>query len=394
MLSAWYNNRMRKTFKFKAKLSQATEQNAIEWLGFCQKLYNLALEQRIIAYRRSGVSLSTFSQSNELPDLKKEFPEFKQVNSQVLQETIERVGKSFQGFFSRLKKCSEKAGFPRFRSYHRYDSFTLKTSGWKLDGRHLKIKGVGILKLFLSQPIEGRIKTINVSRDGCGDWWVSFSCDEVPAKDYPHPETELVGIDVGISHFCTDTDGLHVANPKYYRKAQAELRRKQRQVARKKKGSNRRKKAVQILARAHRKVKRMRLDFLHKTANHYIETYQTICVEALNVKNALVVGDSRTNKDSTAMVKNRHLSKSIADSGWSTFFELLSYKAAEAGREVIKVNPRNTSQNCSGCGMKVPKTLATRMHKCPYCNLSLDRDINAARNIAAIGSGQALQALT
>ena len=189
----------------------------------------------------------------------------------------------------------------------------------------------------------------------------------------------MVGIDVGISHFCTDTDGLHVANPKYYRKAQAELRCKQRKVARRKKGSHRRKKAVTELARAHRKVKRMRLDFLHKTANHYIEKYQTICIEALKVKN---------------MVKNRHLSKSIADSGWSTFFELLSYKAAEARREVIKVNPRNTSQNCSGCGRKVSKSLATRMHNCPDCNLSLDRDINAARNIAAIGAGQALQALT
>jgi len=204
----------------------------------------------------------------------------------------------------------------------------------------------------------------------------------------------VVGIDVGISHFCTDTDGLHVANPKYYRKAQAELRCKQRKVARRKKGSHRRKKAVTELARAHRKVKRMRLDFLHKTVNHYIEKYQTICIEALKVKNALVVGDSRTNEDRTAMVKNRHLSKSIADSGWSTFFELLSYKAAEARREVIKVNPRNTSQNCSGCGQKVPKSLDARVHNCPQCNLSLDRDINAARNIAAIGAGQALQALT
>ncbi len=370
---------MRKTFKFKAKLSKATKQNATVWLGLCQNLYNLALEQRIIAYKRCGISLSTFSQSNELPDLKKEFAEFKQVNSQTLQETIERVGKSFQGFFSRLKLIGVKAGFPRFRSYHRYDSFTLKTSGWKLDGRHLKIKGIGILKLFLSQPIQGRVKTVTISRDACGDWWVSFSCDEVPEKDYPHPDAELVGIDVGISHFCTDTDGLHVANPKYYRKAQAELRRKQRQVARRKKGSNRRKKAAQGLARTHRKVKRMRLNFLHKTANHYIEKYQTICVESLKVKN---------------MVKNRHLSKSIADSGWSTFFELLSYKAAEAGRELIKVNPRNTSQNCSGCGQKVPKSLGTRVHDCPYCNLSLDRDVNAARNIAAIGAGQAFQALT
>ena len=189
----------------------------------------------------------------------------------------------------------------------------------------------------------------------------------------------MVGIDVGISHFATDTEGLHTANPKYYRKAQEELRRKQRKVSRRKKGSNRRKKAVKELARTHRKVANMRLDFLHKTANYYINNFQMICIEALKVKN---------------MVKNHHLSKSIADAGWSTFFELLTYKAEEAGRELVKVNPRNTSQNCSGCGKTVPKTLATRIHHCPYCNLSLDRDINAARNIAATGHGLCLQALT
>ena len=369
---------MRKTYKFKAKLSKTTAANATQWLGLCQQLYNLALEQRIVAYKRCGVSLSTYSQSNELPEFKKAFPEFQKVGSQTLQETIERLGKAFQGFFSRIRK-GEKAGFPRFRSFHRYDSFTLKNTGWKLDGRYLKIKNVGIFKLFLSQPIEGIIKTVTVKRDACGDWFVSFSCDNVPKKEYKRPEKDVVGIDVGIRHFCTDTDGLHVENPKYYHKAQAALRRKQRQVSRRKKGSVRRKKAVKELARVHRKIARMRLDFLHKTANHYIEKYQNICVEDLKIRN---------------MVRNSKLSKSISDSGWNTFFSLLSYKAEEAGRKLIKVDPKNTSQNCSGCGVKVPKALAVKVHKCPHCNLSLDRDINAAYNIAAAGSGQLLQAIT
>ena len=370
---------MRKTYKFKAKLSKTTEQNALVWLGFCQKLYNLALEQRITAYKRCGVSLSTYTQNNELPDLKNEFPEFKQVNSQTLQDAVERLGRAFQGFFSRLKQVGVKAGFPRFKSYHRYDSFTLKTSGWKLDGRHLKIRGVGILKLRLSRPIEGKIKTIDVKRDACGDWWVSFSCDDVPERKFETPRSDIVGLDVGISHFATDSEGKHIPNPRHYYKAQKELRRKQRKVARKKKGSNRRKKAVQELARSHRKVANMRLDFLHKTANYYIKNFQMICIEELRVKN---------------MVKNRHLSKNIADAGWSTFFDLLTYKAEEAGRELVKVNPKNTSQNCSGCGEKVPKSLATRVHNCQYCNLSLDRDVNAARNIAASGAGLAPQVLT
>lgn len=370
---------MRKTFKYKAKLSKTAEQNAVNWLRYCQNLYNLALEQRITAYKRCGVSLSTYDQNNELPEFKKAFPEFKLVNSQTLQDAVERLGKAFQGFYSRLNKVGEKAGFPRFKSYHRYDSFTLKTSGWKLDGRHLKIKGIGILKLHLSRPIEAKIKTITVRRDSCGDWWVSFSCDDVPERSFEKPRADVVGIDVGLNHFATDSEGTQIGNPKHYRKAQEELRRKQRKVSRKKKGSNRRKKAVKELARAHRKVVNMRLDFLHKAANYYINNFQMICVEALKVKN---------------MVKNHHLSKSIADAGWSTFFNLLRYKAEEAGRELVKVNPKNTSQNCSGCGEKVPKSLATRVHNCPYCNLSLDRDVNAARNIAALGAGLAPQALT
>ena len=376
---------MHKTFKFKAKLSQQTEQNALHWLSLCQKLYNVALEQRINAYKRCGGSLSTFSQVNELPELKKEFPEFKQVGSQTLQESIERLGKAFQGFFRRLKKTGEKAGFPRFKSIHRYHSFTLKQTGWKLNGRHLKIKGVGIFKLYLSQEIQGNIKTVTIRKDACGDWWVCFSCSDVPKRRCPQPRAERVGIDVGLQHFATDTEGRKVSNPRHYQKAQSELRRKQRKVARRQKGSHRRKKAVQTLARAHRKVARMRLDFLHKTANDYINNFQTICIEALTVKD---------------MVQNLSLRKSITDASWSTFFELLSYlcpsgyKAEDAGRALVKVNPRNTSQNCSGCGQTVKKPLTVRQHQCPHCHLTLDRDLNAAINIAARGGGQLLQMLT
>lgn len=120
-----------------------------------------------------------------------------------------------------------------------------------------------------------------------------------------------------------------------------------------------------------------RRDFLHKAANYYVENYGLIAVEDLNIK---------------SMVKNRHLSKSISDSSWGQFFNLLDYKAAEAGRTLVKVSPRNTSQICSGCGEKVPKTLAVRVHACPYCGLVVDRDENAARNILQVG--QTCQAKT
>lgn len=306
---------MIKTFKYKAVVSKTTAAHAEQWLWRCQQLYNAALEQRITAYKRCGVTLTRFDQNNELPDLKAACPEFKAIGSQVLQDVMARLDKAMKAFFRRLKKGASKAGFPRFRSRDRYDSFTLSQAGWKLEGRHLKITGIGIFKLRLSRPIKGKIKTVTVRRDSCSDWWVSFSC-EVEPKAWPEPDKPIVGIDVGLKHFCVDSDpdSQPVPNPRYYRQERAKLRRQQRKVARRKKGSANRRKAVKTVARTHRRVVNLRRDFLHKTANHYISTYQEIHVEDLKVSN---------------MVKNRHLSKSISDAGWATFFELLSTKAEE-----------------------------------------------------------------
>ncbi|PKL77758.1 MAG: transposase [Candidatus Melainabacteria bacterium HGW-Melainabacteria-1] len=372
-----------KTFKYKAKVSKTTAAHAEHWLWKCRQLYNLALEQRIEAFRRCGVSLSTFDQNNELPDFKKTFPEFAAVGSQVLQNVIARLDRAYDSFFDRLKAGKGKAGFPRFKSADRYHSFTLSQSGWKLDGRYLKITGIGIFKLHLSRPIAGRIKTITVKRDSCGDWWVTFACEDVPPRSWEQPAKEKVGIDVGLKHFCVDSDpdSQPIANPKFYHQAQAKLRRQQRKQARRQKGSKRRKKARVLTAKSHRRIRDLRLDFLHKTSTAYVERYREIHVEDLKVAN---------------MVKNRHLSKAISDAGWSTFFELLTYKAADAGRKLIKVNPRGTSQKCSNpkCGEIVPKTLAERIHSCKHCGLSICRDKNASNNIEqaepAIRAGQAL----
>ena len=332
----------RKTFKYKAVVSKTTAAFAEQQLWRCQQLYNLCLEQRIMVYKQWGKTLTVFDQSNQLPELKEGFPEFKSIGSQVLQDVVERVGKAFQGFFSRLKSGKGKAGFPRFRSRARYDSFTLKQAGWRLDGRHLKVTGIGIFKLRLSRPIEGKIKTVTICRDGRGGWFVAFSC-EVEPKAWAEPQKEKVGIDVGLKHFCVDSDpdSKPVQNPRYYRKAQAKLRVQQRKVSRRKKGGNRRRKAVKLLVKTHQKVVNLRQDFLHKVANQYIQMYQTIHVEALQVAN---------------MLRNRHLSKSISDAGWATFFALLTYKAEEAGRQLVKVNPKGTSQRCSNpaCGEIVP----------------------------------------
>jgi putative transposase len=367
---------MRRTYKYKAKITKATEVACNQWLSLCCRLYNAALEQKIDAYSRCRVSLSAWQQMKELPALKDAFPEYKTVVAQVLQDVINRLDKAFRGFFRRVKAGNAKAGFPRFKSFTRYDSFTLTQAGWKLEGRYLYVKGVGRFKLFLSRPIEGSIKTVTVCRMSTGKWFVCFSCDHVPARAFPEV-TDAVGIDVGLKYFCKDSDDHTIENPRFLRQGSNLIRRRSRSLARKKKGSQNRKEARVLLAKAHEKVYNQRYDFAHKTANYYVSKYNEIYVEDLNIRN---------------MVKNRHIAKSISDAAWGTFFDCLTYKAEEAGRQITKVNPRKTSQNCSQCGALVPKTLSVRVHYCPTCGVTLDRDLNAAINIKALG--QRVQALT
>jgi len=367
---------MRKTYLYRAKINKQTEANCNKWLDLCRNLYNQSLDQRIKAYKEKGKNISAYTQMAQLPELRKSSVEFKAVGSQVLQDVIQRLDKAYKAFFQRVKKGNGKVGFPRFKSKNRYDSFTLKQSGWKLEGGYLYIKNVGRFKLFLSRPIEGKIKTITIRRSSTNKWFVSFSCDDVPVRKLPETTAE-VGIDVGIKHFLVDSQGNFVKNPKYFKQSEKLLKRRQRSLCRKKKGSNRRNKARLLVAKTHEKVANQRKDFLHKVANAYINRFQTIYIEDLNIK---------------GMVRNRHLSKSISDSSWGMFFRFLTEKAEGATRQIVKVPPHNTSQVCSGCGERVPKSLSVRVHKCPFCNTILDRDYNASLNILRLG--QSRQALT
>lgn len=367
---------MRKTYLYQAKINKKTEANCNKWLELCRYIYNLALEQRISIFKQHRKHISANEQMSQLTELKKEYPEFKIVGSQCLQEVIQKLDLAFKGFYRRLKEKNGKAGFPRFKSRNRYNSFTLKKAGWRLEGRYLYIKNIGRFKLFLSRPIEGEIKTITIRKTPTGKWFIAFSCDNVPIRDFPDATNE-VGIDVGIKSFCVDSNGEFIQNPKYLKESLKLLKRRQRSLSRKKKGSNRRKKARLLVAKVHEKVSNKRKDFLHKTANFYIKANKNIYIENLNIK---------------GMIQNRKLSRSIADSSWGIFFNLLMYKAEEAGRNLIKVIPNGTSQKCSQCGERVPKSLSVRIHQCPFCNLVLDRDLNASLNILRLG--QSLQALS
>lgn len=359
------------TFKF--RLYPTRQQVALfeQTLGLCQELYNASLQERRDAWRTNLVSINFASQSAQLPDIKIVRPELKGVYAQILQDALHRVDKTFKSFFARVKR-KEKPGFPRFRALSRYDSFTYPQDGFRLQGSKLNLSKIGKVKIKLHRPIEGRVKTLTVRRDA-GKWYACFSV-KCEAKVLP-ANSESVGVDVGLTAFATLSDGTEIPNPRYYREAQAKLRRAQRKVARRKKGSNRRCKGVLLLQRAHAHIRNQRADFHHKISRWLVNNYGLIAVEDLNVKG----------------LAGGMLAKSVNDAGWAQFFNCLRCKAENAGRELVEVRPHGTSQECL-CGADVPKDLSQRWHECSVCGLSLPRDHVSAQII--LGRGLRLLALS
>ena len=299
------------------------------------------------------------------------------VHSHVLQLVCTDLDRAFQAFFRRLK-AGEKAGSPRFRGRGRYASFGFKAyaNGFRLDGRRLKVHGIGRIAVRWHRPLPAQPKTLRLVRQA-GDWDAVFVCETQPE---PLPPTgSQVGIDVGITSLIATSEGEHVQHPGWYRAAERRLRVAQRRVARRRKSGANRRKAVTLLQRVHRDVANQRQDFLNKLALKLVREHDMLVLEDLRVHN---------------LVRNHHLAKSILDRGWNSLLHRLLRKAEEAARQVILVDPRNTSQRCSGCGVLHALSLKDRWLNCA-CGLSLDRDENAARNIlAASRPGQGRWALS
>jgi len=331
-------------------------------------LYNEALAQRKNGWEQEKKSVSYVTQAKWLTQHRKENETYQNLNVSSCQRTLRRLDKAFCAFFRRVK-TGETPGYPRFKGYNRFDSaeFTysdgIRLRGKKMSAKpssfRLYVQHIGEIKVKLHRPVEGKIKTTVIKRQA-GRYYACFSIEvERPAME---PTGAVVGLDMGISKLVTTSDGVFYKPPKYLRRAEAKLRCLQRKVACRQKGSNRRRKAVLHLQRAHEHIRNQRLDTAHKIARKLVNDYDLIAVEDLNTQ---------------GMMKNHHLSKSIADAAWNTFITILMSKAEEAGRQVVKVDPKYTSQICSKCGKIVKKNLSVRVHKCPHCGLVLDRDIKA-----------------
>ena len=350
-----------KAYKFKLKTNAKFVAACCATLDVCRELYNAALQERRDAYRINGLSINYHSQALQLPQIKQVREDVGEVHSQVLQDTLRRLEKTFDAFFRRVKN-GETPGYPRFKPASRYDTFCYPQSGFRLEGDKIHLSKIGSCRVRLSRQIEGTIKTCSIKREADG-WYVIFAVEENQCRFFPKTG-ETVGIDVGVENFATLSTGQVVENPEFLREAEAELKTAQRRISRRvNKRSNRRRKAVKLLQKKHQKIGRRRADFHHKTALKIVREFDAMAVEDLNVR---------------GMVKNHHLAKSISDAGWSQFILILTSKAESAGRVVIKVNPAYTSQDCSQCGHRVRKTLAKREHRCDKCGYVAHRDHNSA----------------
>jgi putative transposase len=294
------------------------------------------------------------------------------------------LNKAFDGFFRRVK-ARQKSGFPRFRSEHRWDSVVWPKNGdgcrFKPEHHQVYLQGVGTLNVSIHRPVEGVVKTISVKREG-RRWFLVLSCDNLPTKPLP-PAGAAVGIDLGVTVFLATSDGDLVANPRHRRKAAGRLAFTQQALARKKRGSNNRRRQREVVANRHRKVASQRRDFHHQLARRLVGDYDLLVLEELTVKNMSRSASGNPQAPGTNVAAKRGLNRSILDAGWAAFASILTGKAEEAGRQVIRVNPQNTSQTHWKCGLRGHRDGI--VFWCPHCSVSEHADLNAARNILRAG---------
>jgi len=372
-----------KTFEYRLYMNKEQARLLMGCLAESRKLYNEMLEM----VKQQYEDKRTFPGKYDLENAFKGHGS-QHVPATTVQMLADRLNKSLKRFFAAKQNNIPGIGFPRFKKPNRWHSIQLRQYGKDVylheDKKHLIVpKKMGyFLKIKLHRPIEGTPKTVHLVHRADGHWYALIVCEMEPHTEHGPSTCEhpAIGIDVGLKSFLTDSEGNTTPNPRFYRTSQKTLRRKQRQLCRRKKGSHRRRKAARSTAQTHLKIKRQRRDFHYKTAKRYAEQYQVIAVEKLQMLN---------------MVQNHSLAKSIMDASWGAFLDILEVKAESAGHQVIRVNPRFTSQKCHKCGEIVQKSLSVRTHVCPFCGYFADRDVNAAQNILKRARlGHSLQELT
>ncbi len=362
---------MRKTFKYRLFPTAAQRTALQRALDACRWVYNTTLEVRRDTWEINHDTLSRYDTIKLIPGWKAEQPCLNEAFSQSLQEACTRVDLAFQAFFRRVA-AGETSGYPRFRGAGWYDSLTYPQygNGAKLDGTRLFLSKIGHVRVKVHRPIEGTPKTLIIRRDGVGNWYACFSCEVAPMPLPPSPE--VAGVDLGLKTFAMLSNGESIPRQRGMKRDAADSARLQRHKEQYAKGSPERRKVLRALNHAYQRATNRRTDFAHQASRTMVNRFGLIAFEDLDIQNMQSNG-------------NRVINRGIAEVAWGQFVQYTTYKAESAGRVVLRVNPRGTTQECSGCGQVVPKDLSVRVHECPHCGLKCDRDLNAALNILARG---------
>jgi putative transposase len=323
--------RFQVTYKFRLYPKKEQEERLLETLESCRQVYNHFLAQ----WREKDKVPSRLELQGQIPKLKTEKPELNKVYSKVLQMVLHQLYSNLKAL-SQLKKNGKKVGKLRFKGKEWYKIFIYNQSGFKLIKTRkrldlLRLSKIGDIPIRVHRAVDGEIKQVIIKRHNSGKWFACI-CVEKEMKVIRREPKKAIGIDVGIKHFLTDSEGWQIENPRFYEKTLERMRVAQHRLSRKKKGSKNREKQRIKLAKLYEKLTNQRDDFLHKLSRFYINNYDVICVEDLNIK---------------GMVRNHKLAQKILDASWGKFLQLLEYKAESAGVRVVKVNPRGTSEGLS-----------------------------------------------
>ena len=346
---------MIRTYKRKLKLSKSQEQRLVGWIGVCRLVYNMSLEIRKIAYNGSGKSVHKFELMKQLKPLREEFPWIEDVPAATLQGVIDRLDAAYKVFF-------KGGGFPKFANKGTYKSILFKHI--KVNGNCVTLPKIGKLRIFKDSHINGNPKRAIIKVEPTG-FFICIQCDNVPKKF--NSENQAIGLDMGLTHFCIDSNGKFISNPKHFKKYERSIRIANRSLARKKKGSNRWKEQAKNLSRLHHIIANVRNDFLHKESTKIAKENSVVYLEDLKISN---------------MVKNTNLSKHILDAGWGIFRDMLEYKTTG-----IRVDHKYTSQCCNVCGnISKENRVSQSLFICRGCGHMDNADVNAAKNIFSRGT--------
>lgn len=351
--------------RFKMYPNKEIEDKLFSNLRICSFVYNWCLDHNI-------------QNDSVLPQLKEVYPDIREVHSKVLQNVIQQIRDNISGI-SEKKKKGQKVGKLRHKPRH---SMIYEQSGFRIDEDlgMLRLSKIGAVPIVVSRPIKGEVKQIIIKHNKTNNWFAAVvsKTREIDdwfefRKTYQKPRRiKVVGIDLNVSNFSTDSDGLVVDHPKNIKKAEKKLRREQRRLSRMKKGSHNRKKQKRIVAKVHERTENRREDFLHKLGRYYVNNYDIIALEDLSIAGLV-------------QISNSGMAKAILDASWGKFADYVSYKAENAGKYMVQVIAKGTTQDCSVCGKTVPKDLSVRVHICPYCGSVMPRDYNSAREIKLRG---------